>query len=378
MRSAADSEQATRAWTMAVIWAAVILFFGAQNLVRLALRGGSIDWLQAFLFEFLYWLSWILVIPALLYMARRFRLETGKWKRSVPIHLMGAALVAVLEVSAYYALKYAALFFLSPTGEVPEGFTASLSNAPILALTSYWKYGVFVAIYYAFDYYRKYQLKELKASQLEAQLATSQLQALKMQLHPHFLFNTLHSVSMLNLTDSEAANRVLVKLSDLLRVTLESASTQEVSLAAELDFLDRYLEIERIRFADRLEITMCADEDIYDALVPNLILQPLVENAIRHGIGPSSTASLLRISARREGDELILEVEDDGPGLPTGWTLERQAGLGLGNIRARLDALYEGRSRLELINRDRGLTARITIPLKLALSTRAEAVEALL
>lgn len=204
-----------------------------------------------------------------------------------------------------------------------------------------------------------------------------------MQLHPHFLFNTLHAVSMLNFTDVDAANRMLVQQSDLLRITLENSGEQEVGLRHELDFLRRYLQIEQTRFHDRLSVDIEVDAKLIDAFVPNLILQPLVENAIRHGVGRLARGGRIRVRALRNGNELILEVLDDGAGLPEGFAevevigqvgassieraaklngivmrattppascgvsrqLERDAGIGLSNTRARLHQLYGKRQR---------------------------------
>jgi LytS/YehU family sensor histidine kinase len=161
----------------------------------------------------------------------------------------------------------------------------------------------------------------LKASQLEARLAQAQLQALKMQLQPHFLFNTLHAISALVHKDVEAADRMLARLSDLLRLALESAGVQEVPLKQELEFLERYLEIEQTRFQDRLTVRMEIAPEALDALVPNLIMQPLVENAIRHGIAPRATPGKIEITAMLADGQLHFHIRDDGPGIPGGWPI---------------------------------------------------------
>jgi signal transduction histidine kinase len=336
--------------------------------VRSVVTGRPIDWLQAIGFEFLYWTPFALMTPFLLYMVRRFRPEPGRMRRSLLAHGVAALVFAFAQTLSFFALEYAAALALSfPT----ERIDAMVANMRIgfwlLVLTALWKYWVIIGVWYAFDYYRRYREREARASQLEAQLATSQLQALKMQLQPHFLFNTLHSVSMLNLTDADAANRVLVKLSDLLRITLDNTGSQEVPLEEEIDFLDRYLEIESIRFQDRLEVRFLLDDDVQDTLVPNLALQPLVENAIRHGIAKSSTAGTIEVRAQSRDGTLVLEVVDDGPGLPDGWDAERDSGLGLRNTRARLERLYGPEHDLEFADApDGGTIARLTIPLRRA------------
>jgi two-component system, LytTR family, sensor kinase len=232
-----------------------------------------------------------------------------------------------------------------------------------------------MGLYYAFDYHRRFREREVAAAQLETQLATAHLQALRMQLNPHFLFNALHSAAMLTMIDPGGAHRVLVQLSALLRTTLDRSSAAEVPLSEEIDFVDRYLAIERIRFQDRLRVEMTIDDDALGAIVPNLILQPLVENAVRHGIARRTNAGALTIRGTRRGPALVLEVEDDGPGLPGGWSLasSKGSGVGLTNVRSRLEGLYGPEGRLELLTpadadaRPRtGVLARVTIPYRAA------------
>ena len=169
----------------------------------------------------------------------------------------------------------------------------------------------------AANYYRRYLAGEQRAAQLQAQLAQAQLQALKMQLHPHFLFNTLNAISELVHKEPETAERMVIQLSDMLRVSLDSIGVQEIPLEQELEFLRRYLDIEETRFRDRLRIRMDVDPETLGAYVPNMILQPLVENAIRHGISPLSRGGSIDIRARRNGETLNLQICDDGRGLPT-------------------------------------------------------------
>ncbi|MFW6085154.1 MAG: sensor histidine kinase, partial [Gemmatimonadota bacterium] len=192
------------------------------------------------------------------------------------------------------------------------------------------------------------------------------LSALEMQLHPHFLFNTLHAISTLMHRDVEAADRMLARLSDLLRLTLENAGTQEVLLKEELDFLEQYLEIERTRFGDRLMVDVEVDPATLDARIPNLILQPLVENAVRHGVAPRADPGWIGIRAARHDGELRVTIEDDGPGLPEadadGLT-PAGAGVGLANCRARLEQLYGDRGRLDLRSSPAGgLLVSLRIP----------------
>lgn len=203
--------------------------------------------------------------------------------------------------------------------------------------------------------------RELAATRLAEQLAQANLQMLKMQLHPHFLFNTLNAISSLMHADADAADRMISRLSDLLRMALEKDDRPRARLKSELDFLRRYLDLEQIRFRDRLEVTIDVAPECASALVPRLILQPLVENAIRHGIAMRSAAGRLSIRAERRGDRMILDVADDGPGLPAG--REPHLGVGLANTLARLEQLYGDDATLELVNAEEGgLIVHLELP----------------
>jgi LytS/YehU family sensor histidine kinase len=227
------------------------------------------------------------------------------------------------------------------------------------AYPTYW---AVLAVASVRDYYRKYRTRELQSSQLEAQLSAAQLQALKMQLHPHFLFNTLNGIAALMHQDVEAADRMLARLSELLRLALDHADRQEVTLRQEMDFLERYLEIQKMRFRDRLTVKLELDPDTLEAQVPNLILQPLVENAIRHGIEPRSTPGEVVIRANRVGDRLELQVSDDGPGMIEN---DSSKGVGLANTRARLQQLYGAAHTLSFSNgAARGLVIVLSLPFR--------------
>jgi two-component system LytT family sensor kinase len=221
-------------------------------------------------------------------------------------------------------------------------------------------YWVIVLISHAAAYYQRYREGELRASQ-------AQLQALKMQLHPHFLFNALHSISALVHSDPDAADKMIARLGDFLRLTLDSAAAQEVSLRQELEFLNCYLDIERTRFRDRLTTEIHADPQVLDCVVPNLILQPIVENAIRHGVSQRAAHGHVEVRASRAGNALRLEVRDNGRGLPVGDEAGRGkqgGGVGLANTRARLQQLYGGAYRFELQNAPAG-GAVVTLELPL-------------
>lgn len=357
------------------IWGIACLIFASQNAVRYVMRGQPVDWFASFGMEALYWIPWLALTPVLLWTARHKPLGSGAPRAHTFWHIGVMIAVSLVQVPAADALQYvgASTHGLFPPGD-HVAFARQIYRAsfPALVITAWWKYAVFMGLYYAFVYHRRFREREVVAAQLEAQLATAHLQALRMQLNPHFLFNALHSAAMLTMMDPEASHRVLVQLSALLRTTLDRSSSAEVPLAEEIDFLDRYLAIEQIRFQDRLQVDIRADDDALAGAVPNLILQPLVENAVRHGIARRTDARRLTIRGARANGSLVLEVEDDGPGLPGGWTLARlddSSGVGLTNVRSRLERMYGEQGRLELLTPTAengqpgpGVLARVTIP----------------
>src|SRR5437588_10682207 len=212
-------------------------------------------------------------------------------------------------------------------------------------------------------YYQSFRASELAQSSLKTQLAQAQLRALKMQLHPHFLFNTLHSISSLVLEDPPKANSMIARLGDFLRLTLENSEQQLVTLKEEIEFLRTYLEIEQVRFGDRLTVAFEIEPTTLSAAVPHLILQPVVENAIQHAIAPRATPGRINIEAKRFNSLLRVEVRDDGPGIASNGDLLKPKGVGLSNVRARLHQIYGSDFRFELMNaRDGGLTVVMEIP----------------
>jgi two-component system, LytTR family, sensor kinase len=312
-----------------------------------------------------FWYSWAVLTPFILWLARHFQLERRNWIRALAIHIPASLLFAL----AHETLSIFAFSLFDLAAGKPWRFFAVLSRSLFTIFFSmevviYW---MMLFASHAFEYYRRYREEELKASQLESRLTQAQLQALKMQLHPHFLFNTLHAISALIHKAPDAADEMVARLSDLLRLTLDNVGTQEVTLKQELEFLEHYLEIEQTRFQDRLSVEISIDPETLDAQVPNLILQPLVENAIRHGIAPRPDAGRIEISAKREDGMLHLRVSDDGPGLPNGGQAFLKEGVGLANTRARIECLYGGLHQFELKNiEDGGLVVSLVIPFRIS------------
>jgi len=225
----------------------------------------------------------------------------------------------------------------------------------------YW-YAMAIALNFVLIYYRESRERALRASQLETRLVEAQLKTLQQQLHPHFLFNTLHAISALMHKDVDAADRTLMRLSDLLRLTLERLGLQEVTLSDELDFLRKYLEIEGTRFADRLVVRYDVQPEAHEVLVPTLLLQPLVENAIKHGVARKQGPGHIDISARREHDKLVMEVRDDGVGLSEDALTALQKGIGVSTTRARLKHQFGADYRFEFHRLSQGLAVVVAVP----------------
>jgi LytS/YehU family sensor histidine kinase len=265
------------------------------------------------------------------------------WRRFLAVQVPASLGVALLQMLAHLVL----FWNLSGPGQmqvrtlgqyVGMEFAYSLH----LAVLTYW---VILAVLRGMESRRHLRDERLRRTQLETQLAQAQLQALRMQLQPHFLFNTLNAISALALADPLQARLMIARLSDFLRLTLEERHAPQVPLARELEFLACYLGIQQVRFQDRLSTELDVDDDTLAAAVPNLILQPLVENALRHGLQDKPGAGTLRISTRRDGDQLRLRVDDDGLGLAPAGGGE---GIGLGNTRSRLQMLFGDAAQLEL------------------------------
>jgi LytS/YehU family sensor histidine kinase len=290
---------------------------------------------------------WALATPLILWLARRFCIERHNWPSRVLFH----AIVGLLLVSMMSAVHY--LIFMPYLGR--SSYITPFSTFQYVfwnldrQFSIYW---LLILMSHALSYYNSYRKGQLQAAQLKTELVQSQLEALKMQVHPHFLFNTLHSISALLNKDIEAARSMITRLGDFLRLTLENAGAQEVTLQEEMEFLNGYLEIQRIRFQDRLTTFVQVDPRALDVCVPNLILQPIVENAMRHAIAINSNSGRIEITAAPSNGVLRIQVKDNGPGLPSDHTLvsHLKQGVGLANTRARLERMYGAAYRLELAN----------------------------
>lgn len=336
-------------------WTLLGLSFASQFYISSAKAGLDVSWKQAVNFALADWYVFALLSIPVVHLARRFRFEGGNWGRSFAVHAVGSVVF-----SAAYMVLRAWVGQWQSQAPFQDLFRPLLVKTWHFNLLIYW--GI-VVVSHAFAYYRKYRERELRASELEKRLVQAKLQALQMQLNPHFLFNTLHSISSLMHKDVEAADKMIARLSDLLRAALAGADTQEVSLQQELKLLQLYLSIEQIRFGNRLTVKMDVAPNTLEAQVPNLVLQPLVENAIRHGIEPRARPGCIELRAQRQDDRLSLVVSDDGAGVGANGTIKE--GVGLSNTRARLRELYGAAHRFELARGEAGgVRVELSIPFR--------------
>lgn len=342
----------TRYWKVACVilgcWTFLALLFTPQTYLSAARSPNPPSWGQAFVWSLTLFYVWAAITPLVLWLGKRFPFDRHPLRNSLA-HLLLCGPVALLHI----------WLFQNVTALVRE----NQRQPPIWALlvglgaTNIMIYWAVVAVSQAIDYFRKYRERELRLSQAE-------LQALRTQLHPHFLFNTLNAIAELVHSDPVAADRSILRLSELLRFSLASGKAQEVTLKEELEFLEKYLEIHKTLMRDRLKVRLDIDPETLDAAVPNMILQPLVENAIKHGISPRPEGGNIEVHARRLDGKLYVEITDDGLGIQEEEE-NVQRGVGLINTRERLKHLYNDAHTFNLSSfPGRGVTIRISVPFK--------------
>ncbi len=345
-----------RLWWIFVAWSVNGLLFSSQLWLGMKESPTTPPWYRTLYWGFGYCYLYAAITPLILRLARKFTFEGKFLLRNISIHILVSLVVAYVirvlsdiirillvwqrsEVNWKEVLTYAYFYF-------------------DYGLLMYW---FIVLVNHTLQSYRKSREGELQTSRLQTQLAEAQLDALKTQLHPHFLFNTLNAISVLIQKSPESAQKMLTLLSDLLRITLDHTGVQEVPLKDELDFLERYIQIQQVRFGDRLEVKMEIDSNALNAKVPNLVLQPLVENAIEHGVAKRAGVGLVRVAAKRTDSRVRLEIQDNGAGVQVG--NGKKEGVGLSNTRARLIQLYGEHQQFELTSlAGKGTIARIEIP----------------
>jgi two-component sensor histidine kinase len=306
-------------------------------------------------------------------LTHRFPLDSGLAK-PIGVHAIGAVTFSVVHMLGMLGAR--TILWWPYGGKNPSiPWEVYVQNLYIRNLDwALMTYASIAGIAYALTYTWVSRERAVKAAHLEARLAEARLRTLEAELHPHFLFNTLHAISTLVHSNPESADRMISRLSDLLRLTFDRSGAPGVSLQEELEFLQKYLEIEQIRFQDRLTVRFDIEPETLDAEVPRMILQPLVENAIKHGVSPRSGPGLVQISARRRDDRLWLEIRDNGGGLAGHASVRQRTGVGLTNTRDRLECLYGGAYRLHISDSHDGLAVEMEVPLNRAPATAASAV----
>jgi len=320
-----------------------------------------------------YWYIPALLTPAIMGFAVSHPLTRRSWPKTLPLHIAFALSYSVVHTGAMMGLR---VFLMGRDALArPEiGWRVAAGREYFSQLD--WlltTYLLLTGVGYALAYRRESESRALNAAQLETRLVEAQLQSLQRQLHPHFLFNTLNTISGLIRTDPDGADKMIDRLGDLLRMTLHKSGIQEVPLKEELEVLEKYVEIEQTRFGSRLTIDMHIQPETLDAQVPSLVLQPLVENAIRHGIAPNARPGWLAVHASHDGDELLIQIRDSGDGLPPDRLMALNRGVGLDNTRARLEHLYKDRYEFTFSNLERGFCVTVRIPFQIEAPSEFEA-----
>lgn len=347
-------------------WLAVAVFFSAENILVGAARHRPFTWQWDVYHEVVYWLVWAAFTPIVLGAGRRWPLGPGALPRVIVPHLGVMALLAPAQITTTYTVHWLLLAAVGlPPAATLGAWLGGLGGGIVWGtLTAFLYYWLILGVHAAFVYQRMYQAQRVATAELEGRLAQAQLEALRLQLHPHFLFNTLNAIAAFVGTEPDRARRMIARLGELLRRTLDSGTAAEVPLARELELLAPYLEIQRIRFGERLRVDVDVPAAARTALVPTLLLQPLVENAVEHGVSRRTGGAAVRLSATCAGERLQLAITDDGPGPPAAGNDD---GIGLANTRERLARLYGSAHRFELTSGGAtGTTVAIEIPLRTA------------
>jgi two-component system, LytTR family, sensor kinase len=347
------------AWIAAIgFWLFVAAMSMAQTLWLSRTPGQHVDIRKAIIWESTFFTAWIPLTLGIWHVAGRWLPERfGGWPRFLLAHLPVLAAAAVVHPLLMTLLEHAVS---TPMTTIAEGFVTGLRNQ--LSVTPL-IYTAIAGTGAAMTLYERYRDRQVAAARLEAELADARLQALRGHLQPHFLFNSLHSIAALaRAGDTAGVVRLTAALSDLLRHLLD-AGDRHASLREELEIVERYLEIQRARFSDRLDVTIDLARDAADARVPLLIVQPLVENAVRHGLSQRVREGSLRVRATRDNGTTRIDVEDTGVGLPPGWSLENATGTGLRNLASRLAAEFGDAAVLDVVPREGGgVRATVTLP----------------
>jgi sensor histidine kinase YesM len=344
------------------LWSLLGLAIASEIYLSSNFLGRSITWGEAISDSLEDWYVYGALSIPVVWLARRRPPEGGsRWRRAL-LHLAAALVFSVAYIVLRTGVGLCDSWFSGEGATFPEIFQPLLVRTfPFNLLV----YGAILTVSHALDYYRMYHERTVQTLELEKHLTEARLRALLHQLKPHFLFNTLNGIASLMHSDVDAADKMLVRLSELLRITMSHTGAPETALRDEVAFIERYLDIEKIRFRNRLDVVVDVAAEAMEAQVPSLILQPMVENAMKHGIEPNTARGRIELRGARQGADLVLTVADNGAGMPADGP--KREGIGVANTRARLAELYGGAQKFELVNRpEGGLCVRITIPFRTA------------
>ena len=329
------------------------------------------------------WYIWLLAAPATLLLIRRYPLVREHRLRRIGALAVGGIVIYLVIANVRYLLRMLPNLWLPDNLDRPMSWANYLDTHVVLLPIDFLTYCSFFTASYAIDYYFKYQRRtdevlrlRLRTAQLQAELGQAQLAALRGQLNPHFLFNAFNAISTLvRQQKNDFAVEMITRLSELFRLAMDQGDEPELTLDREVDFIRRYLDVERVRFGDKLLVDLAGEGEARDGLVPNLILQPLVENAVKHAISRRVAPGWIRFTASRRGDRLLLSVVDDGPDARPEAAAARAGGIGLRNTRARLQRHYGEDFRLEIARREEGgMAVRLDLPWRHAPVVGQEAV----
>ncbi|MCP4895664.1 MAG: hypothetical protein GY906_01715 [bacterium] len=345
-------------------WILLSAIVASQNFVEHLLAGSHVSFPLQFVWMLVVLGYWVVAAPVILWLGKRFPIERHRPAMRTVLHMGLAAAITLFHAPLVVVVTALLKPFPLPPG---VGFWRALGFTVTYTFhTGFLLYWIVLGSGLAYASYRRARQRELHAAQLEVELSRARLHALKAQIHPHFLFNALNTVAMMvrNQNNDEAVE-MIAQLGELFRESLRSAPQHEVPLSQEVELANRYLHVERCRFADRLQVQTEVPAELENAMVPHLVLQPLVENAVRHGISRSTGRGLVRITAEKVGEQLTIAVHDNGPGedLPREVSSDDGNGVGLENVRARLEQLYGSAGKVCLDRRvGEGTVARIAIP----------------
>lgn len=358
MAASIKQESKVRKWlaTSLVIlgcWTFLALLFSPQTYILNLKSSPPLTWWQAIEANLALFYVWAALTPLVLWLGHKFPIERAYIWRNLAVHFVLAFLIAFIQLLLLQMVNSFTLSWIE-SYDPPVPFMALLVGLGATNVMNYW--GI-IGVSQALTYFRRFKEREVSFAQ-------AQLQAIQTQLHPHFLFNTLNAISELVHENASRAEETITQLSELLRVCLQSNAAQEVTLKEELDFLHKYVEIQKTLLQERLQVEWKIENETLDALVPNLVLQPIIENAIRHGIASKVKGGKIKIVSRKREDELFLCVEDDGIGLSFPAENHIREGIGLKSVRTRLQHLYNGTHNLSLVKPEsgQGLCVEMAIP----------------